>query len=840
MSLFNFGMLTKKNLSFSSFIAFFLFNMTENIKPETEKNHTLAIPMSLSCKLDVTEYCTREPQQIQIPIVRNPNKIRLYVHFEGKNPSCILLKMHDFFSVSIFSVASFSLKIYNLKFNTTILPQEAHYFLVNDIKNVTIALGLKDKLPFHAAPIADLIIRIPNKKKRTLLLPHHFLKSKSKNKKAVNTENASSNNDEQNKNNGESNNEQKVDTIDSAFDDTNINESKMNNENAEIENNTNHQNNDENYSDGQNINIDDNIAVNSNSENEDNAPYFTSVVTSIVIDACSLKAERNSSKSDLLVQKGDYFSRIGDPKSASLFYWSAGVRGITSLVKLAKLSRELSIIDRTRFQLLTHFPSEINKISSEKQKYPSSFNEAVDLLSDPKKLLLINDYHSKNEINFNAKLSATHPVSYLYSKQSRKNKNQVTKSYNNNYFLDKLRARECIKLISKTQPYIALKICLKYPEYTEFIPIPCRVEEVMDAFIQICVKQKYDNTMLFYFAELFAKNGLIARAMQIGYNISVLSTLPECAMRRACWVMLVTRQFSNLFMLLETYFKRCQNRSIGFLSANIVYNHLMTVKKVNYKYKNTQRCVQTIVDPLDPSDLDFLCIVLDAACFLFLSGYVDDFKDILSAISTQNRKYFEKTGIPPEFDFYVFIDKASTFAVNDRIAKESIFALGDEGTLNNAYNTLLNFEMVVPHPIPRIAIYDLRKGKKNLRKAAFWQQIRDCSMFHQILLVLGHYDILYTIPKLMQRDHTVMSFTDAVNKIIEIYLHAIEKIHRIMPLKQIFVHPLKFHNKFLDNQKVVFNNALKNALPHYVVMLSENDCNVFYDNSLIVPWRLTL
>lgn len=767
--------------------------MTEKAKM-SNKSQARKIPMSLSCKLDLTEYNNKEPQPFDQTIEKKQNRNHIYVHFEGDNPYCILLKSPHFVNLPICNVASYAVSIYNSKFKTSFLAHEAQYFLINDIKNTSLEINYTDTFPIYIEKTAGLIIRFVDKMKRSSAFSSQLRRVKKLNIKP------------------------------DKIDEGNFIQNELKKINKLIENN--------NY----NTNVlKPNDNANSQLIGEKTPEPITSIIqgippNKIILDACSFQTTPNEKEAENLIHKGDYFSKIGDPKFASFFYWSAGIRGITSLITLAKLSGELSIIDRTRIQLLTRFPNEVNKISTDKQKNSSEIDEAIEILSDPKKLLLIDGYSHQNDINYNPKLTTTNLANYKSIKKAAKK----NKSNNPSNYLDKLQARKLIKNVSKTQPYIALKICLKYPEYTEFIPIPCRVEEVMDAFVQICIKQNYDNVMLFYFAELFSKNGLISRSMQIGYNISVLSGLPECATRRACWVMLITRQFANLFMLLETYFKRCQNRSIGFLSAKIVYNNLMTVKKSNNKSKNNQRCVQTIVDPLDPADLNFLCIVLDTAIFLFLSGYVEDFKDILSAISTQNRKYFEKTGIPPEFDFYVFIDKAAQYAVNDRIPKESIFALGDEGTLNNAYNTLFNFEMVVPHPIPRMCVYDLRKGKKNLRKAAFWQQIRDCTLFHQILLVLGHYDLLFSIPKLIQRDHTVMSFTDAINKIIEIYLYAIEKIHRIIPQTQIYIHPLVFANNNLDDQKTLFNNALRGALPSYTIMLSEKDCGVLYDNSLMI------
>ncbi|OHS95836.1 hypothetical protein TRFO_38020 [Tritrichomonas foetus] len=502
------------------------------------------------------------------------------------------------------------------------------------------------------------------------------------------------------------------------------------------------------------------------------------------LNLISLKKEKK------FVDKGWNYYKHGDPKTAATYFWSAGVQGIPHLVKLTKQTGDQEMLERIKLMLLTRYPDEIQLIASLFQiQSPKDIHDAMEQLENPKKL-------STNQ------------------------------------------RRDLIKYVSKTQPYIALKICLRFPEYIQFLPIPCKTEEIMTAFVQICTNLGYTNSLLVYLSEIFVKYGQISHALALGYNASVLADCPDSVTRRACWIMLIDKQFSSLYMTLVAYFNKDQNRSIGGLNASIILSRLTAIKRFPpIKARTACRVMQTIVDPLDPDDLDFLCIVLITASFLFLNGNIDEYIDVSAAINSQNRKFFEKTGIPQEFDLFVYIDKAGEFAINDRPKTESVFAIGDEGSLGNAYNTLATFEMVISHPIPRLTIWDLRRGVKKFKKAAFWHQICESILYKHVLLVLGHYDLLYIVPKLLQYDFSIETVNDAINRIVEIYLYVIQKIHKKMPQLEIYIHPVKIDNKMLIPQAEIFNAVLKKALPEYAIILSESDCMPSYDDSSMVPLR---
>ena len=480
----------------------------------------------------------------------------------------------------------------------------------------------------------------------------------------------------------------------------------------------------------------------------------------------------------------------GQIKVAENIFWNIDIHGISFLVQMAKLENDKNTIAGLECLLMGKYPKKKEYIQKLFKVYtPASFDQALEKLENPKVLL-------------------------------------------------KLDRERLIKYVSKTQPYIAMRICIRFQEYLEFLPIPCKSEEIMSAFIKICLEYNYSNAMLVYLSEIFVKYGQIDHALMLGYSASVLADCPEYVVRRVCWILLVDRHFADLYLLLVSYFNKDPNRSIGGLTAYTILRYLSDIKKYpSNRPKNIPRVIQTIVDPLDPEELDFLCIILDTASFLFLNGNIDECIEICTTINPQNRKFFEKTGIPPEFDLYVYIEKASELAAFKFSKIDAVFALGDESSLNIAYRTLPNFDMIISHPIPRLAIWDLRSGNKKFIKSAFWNQIQNAGLYRQIILCLGHFDLLYVIPKLLQFNISVLNFADVIKKIIEIYKYVLKKIHQKLPHLGIFIHPIKAENRDLIQQQRIFNQMLEKSIPDYVTIIPEENCFSSYDDSSCIPIR---
>lgn len=771
--------------------------MSQIINADNEKTISRAIPMSLATEIDLSEYRDPVSQPFDKFTEIPPKKNQIYVHFEGKYRNCLLIKTNQVDSIKISAIANDALNLYNSCYDTNLLTHEVRYYLSSETDRNLTETFLWESIPTITRTPIDLIISIPSildsetnsiqttpivQKKKEVIPP-----ASPKSPKMV---------------------KQKSEPQIPSYLQDNMNVE----DDAEIEK--------KKYTLFSPLNQIDQF-----------------IGKGIVLNPFSFISASTDHESSQIIQKGEYFQSLGDFKTAAFFYASSGIQGISHVIRLAQLTNDSDIIGRTSLYLEDIFPSEKEAIAEQIKKIseiPQTPEEALKILLNPKALYM--------PIS-NCSLYSKSPHNFMYSKQELTKKAKMIKfknykksdSHKPKFIFNRYLAKRLIRFISKKNPELGAQLCLKYPDYLEFLPYSCHSTEVLDSFTIYSINEKLDSAMLLYLSELFIRYNLHQYGSQIGFNVVTATDIPEFAYRRICWAFLISGQYSTLYFVFIYYFNKFPNRSIGGLDTKTILSKLAAMKKKQTKSRPGNRSIQTIVDPLDPSDLNFMCIILDMAIYLFLNGNIDEYNDISAVIGARNKKFFEQTGVPPEFELYACVDNGSGNAINDNVKIDCALALGDESTLLYSFKQFYCFEKIIPYPVPKLTIYELRHGAKSLKKAAFWRQFIDITYYRQIVLILGHNDLLYSIPKLLQKDFTTIMFLDAVKQIIEMYLLILNKIHITQPKLQIYVHPVSLDNENLRRQASIFNEQLRKSLPSYAQMIPEEKCRRFFDPSVDIP-----
>lgn len=398
----------------------------------------------------------------------------------------------------------------------------------------------------------------------------------------------------------------------------------------------------------------------------------------------------------------------------------------------------------------------------------------------------------------------------------------------NNLPYNEERTKHHISAIMKVSEQIALETVLQNPKFYSCLPLVCESEEGFQLFLKYLDQYHIDNKMRIRFAELFIGEGHNDRGIAIGYNAKILNDADPDEVRRGCWLMLNDRRFPDLYAVLVGFYKKYCTKKLARVSLTLIYNYLLRSKKCHGE-KIRSREILIPCEPFDAADIDFVAILLITGIFFFVNGDLIDFSEcFMACMNIINPTYFKFIGknFPEYHLFAICVDKLRD-AINDRSVISSLYSVGDQFSLGNAFNIVAEFDMVVPSPIFGITIWDLRSTVSNFNKTAFFNRVAEAPCHEGIMISLGENDVTHTIPMLLRNGHFDSVFS-SIDCVVKIFIQVINHIKFQFPQLEIRIHPIDVTDKSLEPIQLYFTSAISSMLPDGVIMLKDEDLR---DNS---------
>lgn len=255
----------------------------------------------------------------------------------------------------------------------------------------------------------------------------------------------------------------------------------------------------------------------------------------------------------------------------------------------------------------------------------------------------------------------------------------------------------------------------------------------------------------------------------------------------------------------------------------------------------------------------FLSIIILICGFLFYEGYLDECRvllrkvefqiNLLSSFSAERKIEFDDSLVRlfttirwPFHHFNVLYNSPSSGRV---------FILGDEfanilGYQKFGRNTIVN--QIVPRSIPGLTLWELKPSRiaynnsNNLTKGKFYDPSigyikkftgNRLTFFDLIDSLVQNYDLSYTgimimigtndcetvIPKLTKK-LTFKSLAEAIDTEVSILLGIVQKIHKMLPKVEIFVHTVMPRFNWSAVIANSFNMKLQEKIPSYAVFVN--------------------
>ena len=378
--------------------------------------------------------------------------------------------------------------------------------------------------------------------------------------------------------------------------------------------------------------------------------------------------------------------------------------------------------------------------------------------------------------------------------------------------------------LAKVKPMHAIEFILTNLHLYRYIPDVCRASErALEALGQLLDSVGCVVDARMAIGEMLLRKGMIAPGLAIGFNPDVIAMhTPQVALAHAkkMWAMWVNGDLGPLYYNMMMFLLYHKTDKIGSVVVSQVISLLDSAKKFPAQ-PTKAKIVGTVPKQIDQAQLPVFRVLCLVEVFLYTQGMMKEYKELKTIMHTGRVDYFEKMkgGFDelrdaPEYMLFARSGKQSPPPYED---PAMLWAIGDETLMDDGFKPIDKMWAMF-HPVAGLSLWKIKK-KYSMEATAFWNLIDVSQRYTGICLQIGKWDILETIPKLLQNG-VVDSVKKAMEYIAGIYASIVEEIEERSG-RPVFVRYVKFDMDDMRDQITAFNKVLLNALPESATLCGE-------------------
>ena len=379
-------------------------------------------------------------------------------------------------------------------------------------------------------------------------------------------------------------------------------------------------------------------------------------------------------------------------------------------------------------------------------------------------------------------------------------------------------------VLAKTRPMHAIEFILTNLHLYRYIPDVCRASEAaLEALTQFLDGFGCVIDVRMAIGEMLLRKGMIGPGLAIGFNPDVIAIqTPQVALAhvKKMWAMWVNGDLGPLYYNLLMFFLYHRTDKLGNVMGNQVFMLLEGAK--NFPEQATKsKIFGTVPKQIDQAQMPMFRAMCLAGVFLYTQGMMREYKELKGSMHTGRVSYFEKMK-----DGFCELRDAPEYVLFARSGKQSpppyedpamLWAVGDETLMDDGFKPIDKMWAMF-HPVAGLSLWKIKK-KYSMEATAFWNLVDVAQRYTGICLQIGKWDILETIPKLLQNG-VVDSVKKAMEYIAGIYASIVEEIEERSG-RPVFVRYVKFDMDDMRDQIAAFNKVLLHALPKSATLCGE-------------------
>ena len=383
-----------------------------------------------------------------------------------------------------------------------------------------------------------------------------------------------------------------------------------------------------------------------------------------------------------------------------------------------------------------------------------------------------------------------------------------------------------ITVISKVYPATALEIALSKPELHKFLSKLCNNEKLLELLPVKIHELGIQLDHLTNFFDSFFERGKLTNIL------SFLKQLRENyghGNRQITlyysYFLLLDRQLKQLNLVLLDFFKA--NKNLEFCSIYFESFYQFLEKSIRNNAKSHSFSASKF--GFDSFEMDILKLLIVMNLSLYIEGKLEYFNQLAKLIEPIffYKSKFNISHNDPIISLYLACYSSSyqISSIPIKHEKNKVFIIGDECAAfcsNRKYDDIGGVDC---HLLADLSIAILRNENDSPIKSAFWNRIHEGASYKTIVLVLGNIDFRTTIPIILSREFDA-SFNSIYERLVNIYLTIIDKIHQVCPNTSLIIHAV--FDFFPSNRKLIrqFNDYLKGKIQSYATFYEMNHIEI--------------